>query len=154
MLTTIGNMDLNYTLQEKNFTFTCEDGSNDICFDCKYNLEIIVSDGECNAFNGGAPYRSPAIPFAINDLTCDGTSTPIEVNIPFTNLPIGEYSITKRLSLQEEGIELAADYWMANSDCIKTVETIIQEFKDELDFAACNLDCDQTPEAILGDRRS
>jgi RHS repeat-associated protein len=93
-----------------------------ICYDCLYDLEITITD-EC----GNPPIVIQRKNFTLNqyDTTCTNPSV-FAVDTTIT-LSEGSYTVTKRLTIHEEGMNWYRDSLYAQHNTCKTEDSIINE---------------------------
>ncbi len=117
-----------------------------ICLDCIYDLTIQIRD-ECSNLIEEKIVRigGPTL-----DKTCGAVyfSEPLD---PFTvNLSVGNYHITKVLSVNKEAFE----YYLAeylnpeNNTCLPELDDLILEEKAKLDYEGCDITCEECAEAL------
>ena len=139
---TISNHTIKYGLNEQTYTKICE--ATDYCYECLYDLEIRVTDGGCNDFNEGAPLIIPLSNFSLSDLLLgcdDGRDRALKTDFTLENLPIGEYTITKKLSISEAALEKITAHFTEVNECTPTLETIKNSFENQVDISGCQIDC-------------
>jgi RHS repeat-associated protein len=144
-----GQREFRYSLAAKTYEDACEVAN--VCYDCLYDLEITISDGACNDFNGGSPKVFKRSNFSFNSLTTDCNAANIGGPITFTttiNLPIGEYIIHKKLSLSQAPINTFLTHIEANNSCLPSLDSLIAEELAKIDFSDCQLDCNSCTSAL------
>ncbi len=113
-----------------------------ICFDCVYDLEVLIKD-EC----GNVVYSNVV---RVGSLTLDNTcgtisyspSAPAPFNIP--NMPIGNYQMSKILTVNKN----AYDYYLSQyldaskNTCFKSYETLLIEEQNAAAGISCEDDCE------------
>jgi RHS repeat-associated protein len=113
-----------------------------ICFDCIYDLELVIKD-EC----GNIVYSKFA---RVGNLTLDNTcgtvsyipSAPVPFTIP--NMAIGNYQISKILTVNRN----AYDYYLSQyldaskNTCFKSYETLLEEEQIALADVECEDNCE------------
>lgn len=137
---------------------TCD--SDSFCFDCVYDLTIRVTD-DCNGHKlpGDTSFIHVLRNYTIDsnsvyrfDTLCANEALPIIDSFDLF-LPIGEYTVSKELSIQDEAIEYYFDYYFRNDTCIKKFEDFYSDALSQIDFSGCNMTC-ATCLAQLGDSAS
>lgn len=116
--------------------------SNAICYDCLYHLEITITD-ECN--NCHLPGQKPYVVVDSNftfgqiDTLCNVPKAFVDT---FTiNLPEGNYTVTKKLSISRYGFTYLRDsVFMVKNTC----KSFADFYKEQVDSMKASLPC--TPE--------
>jgi YD repeat-containing protein len=114
--------------------------TNNICYDCLYNLNITITDNCNNQLIGGAPIVINKQNFQLFkvDTSC-GMVIPMDTSFTYT-LPEGEYNITKTLSISRYGMQYYHDsLFMPHNTC-----RIYQDFlTEQMDSIKNRFDCAQ-----------
>lgn len=138
-----GDYVINYDLNNLPYQEDCL--PDNVCYDCVYEVEITISDNECNAFNNGEPI---VVQQQTHDLAAilspdtDCSSPDIDINDILTGkeLPIGQYNITKTLKLNTSVLDSYVIDYIEQEDCLPDFEEILEDFIGELE----EIDCNQT----------
>ncbi|MEO1626647.1 MAG: hypothetical protein AAFV25_15940, partial [Bacteroidota bacterium] len=142
-----------YTIGEQEFRKDCLPAN--VCYDCLYDLEIRISDNDCNEFNGGMPYTASKQNYQFSqglDTLCGGSLSGGAIDHNFTlNLPIGEYTITKVLSVSEASLDYYTEHFLTQSTCLPNLEDIIQNFVDQIDPFGCGMTCEECVSSMGGE---
>ncbi|MBV6474498.1 MAG: hypothetical protein JPMHGGIA_02822 [Saprospiraceae bacterium] len=135
-----------------------------VCYDCVYDLELLVVSNECPdtlyrlTRTIGSFIDTTIVPdmnaqdsmvFNINS-TCN---TPVHFNtslLPQNNafvihdLPIGTYSITKKLKVNQDAAQAYLQHYITdpNNTCTNIYEDILQSQLDLVDEDDCSIDCE------------
>lgn len=131
--------DITYTLQPLNYQPSCT-GASEICYECYYELEITISDNDCNSFNDGEPLVITATNTPIGsaiEYPVDCTALGLDEAI-LKALPIGQYEITKILTLNTSAAEVYANHYVQQANCIPTYEQILNELISEIPSGNCD----------------
>lgn len=105
----------------------CQDGN--ACYNVVYDLEITITDDSNNQL---LPEKKPVIKtvsapgtFTVN---CETAPTPIVLDFDVMLDP-GSYAVTKRLSINREGLNYYQDSFLSSNNC-KTLDDFIQEQRE------------------------
>ncbi|MCB9232143.1 MAG: hypothetical protein H6581_10795 [Bacteroidia bacterium] len=117
-----GTHTFDYEMTGEQFTRDCISNPN-FCYDCIYDLEISVKD-DCGheVLDGGAPFKARIGNISydnrclINPLTFD--LTPYGGSLQASNLAIGKYSVTKKLTVVEEALQAYLDLYLTDNTCL------------------------------------
>ena len=138
MVTDSGLHTFNYTLSPDSLRAqTC--ASTNVCYDCLYNLQITITD-ECNNCHlpGQVPYVvvDSNFTFATIDTLCNA---PVGFNKTFAvGLPEGNYTVTKKLSINRFGFDYLRDsVFMKKNTC----RTFNDFYKEQVDSMRSKIDC-------------
>lgn len=104
--------------------------NNSICYTGLYDLEITITDDAFNQRLGGQPFKRIVRNFTPENIVanCDAPE-PFLVNFT-VNLPRGSYEITKRLTLNKQGMDFYRDNVFMNENQCTTLEQFIQQQRD------------------------
>jgi hypothetical protein len=147
------NLELKYDLQVPDFTDPCL--AESICFSCVYDLQIKVVD-DC-----GVDY-TPTNQYGRKTVTGRFTSTNgvlgfttacnqndfnmVNKDTVLLSLPIGSYSISKVLTVNQAAIDFYVEKYMDSTvnTCVKTLSDFTQEYLEGIDYSDCFpvLNCD------------
>ncbi|MEM7370408.1 MAG: RHS repeat-associated core domain-containing protein [Bacteroidota bacterium] len=110
----------------------------DVCFDCVYDLNILIQDSWGVVKFDHTETISPTSQL---DTECND---PTDFDLPATvvTLPTGTYTITKTLTANQEAIHFYLAEYMKpeNNTCIKTLDDFVSDYMFEIDFSICDLD--------------
>jgi len=138
-----GDNTFNYLLTPASYHPDCV--SDDICYDCLYDVVISIS-GDCdNAFNGGSVWRdtlSNVTASMLLDTTCAVSPGLIDTNF-ILNLPVGGYVVTREIYISHEAKKEYAEHFLTQSACVPSYEDLVDEFQSHIDFSGCGLTCDE-----------
>src|SRR5690554_5514426 len=119
----------------------------DVCFDCVYDLEFTLRDECGNNLLPDSLQHKVIGNFVLNGegetvfhSDCVDTSS-FNAYVELTSLPIGKYTISKKLTIHEPAIESYLSY-VGSSVCAKTYEDFLSEEMDAIDTLACEISCD------------
>ena len=133
MVPTAGNYTFNYSLTPDSVSLkNC--ANNNICYDCLYNLFITVTD-DCN--NCRLPGK---VAYVVIDSTFTGAvlDTLCNANVPYikaftlTNLPEGNYTITKRLEINQSKYRQYRDSVFLPKNTCKTFNDFYRKVIDSI----------------------
>jgi len=138
-----GDYIINYQIGSIDFLPEC---SNIYCFDGIYDLEISITD-QCGVemINGGKIVTTIG---NINDLNtiCQG-GTPVMplINVSFPKA--GEYTFTKKITLNQYALDVYTDIFMDTADskyndCLPYFDDMIKDAIAQIDTTICNFDCE------------
>lgn len=135
----------NYNLTPDSLRLKACDSSY-ICYDCLYNLEIIITD-ECN--NCHLPNQKPYVVLDSN-FTFTNISTTCGDSVPgfhktfVVGLPEGNYTITKRLSISKYGMDYYRDSVFMKRNTCRTFQdfynTVSDSIRSQMDCNAQSCD--------------
>ncbi len=124
------SLTINYTFTGEQYSETCMNG---YCFDCLYNLDIVLINKECGQVIYSQNINLPLDMEIDNGCSAKNSETP--VNQTITGLAKGSYTIRKKLTIRNDAAQQYADTYAAISDCVPDVE-------DEApDTTGCCWDC-------------
>ncbi|OFY82815.1 MAG: hypothetical protein A3F72_01650 [Bacteroidetes bacterium RIFCSPLOWO2_12_FULL_35_15] len=143
---TAGNYEFYYDMAAPHFQDMCL--PNPICYTCVYDLEISIKDA-C-----GLPMIasvSKTIGTFVDgnenenfDTTCGGTTAfSMSPSPVIAFLPVGTYTIYKKLKINEPAIDFYTDNFIANNTCITPYETFLTNALARVDTLACDISCEQ-----------
>ncbi|MBX7204097.1 MAG: hypothetical protein K1X81_01610 [Bacteroidia bacterium] len=166
-VTTPGIQYFAYKMNGTKHTEACN--NNPICFDCVLDLKISVKDLCGNEYLTGINPNDASsnqvtigsdILALINSgeaVTC-GTSTPPSITKGFgagsapewathnssgeIELPTGEYSISKVLTINEQALDYYTNKYLASTTCLKTFDEFLDEEEAKIDLTGCNITCE------------
>lgn len=147
-----GNHTFNYSIDVPQFQDICEAGT--ICFECRYNLVIQVIDDCGNILYEDIEEVGQLVgdPPVLGE-DCNETLYHFEANnSPFVlNLPVGKYTISKTLVLNQDKLEEYFESYMSfmeAGNCYDTEEEFIQNELDNIDASGCEISCDDCLELL------
>jgi len=135
-----GNYKFSYSLVPGNFSTECVS----TCYDCLYDLTIRISD-VCNnsSLPGDTAFQHVLHNYslgAIYDTLC--TPGAAQITDTFTlNLGIGEYHISKTLSVSDAAKDQYVSSYLRHDECIKTFDEFLSSATDSIDFSGCYMNC-------------
>lgn len=132
--------DVYYTLTGAIFDDACLDGN--LCMECVYDFTLSITDDCGQEMIPGGAITQTIGPLSDLDTTCEAAAA---YTLPATTvaLPIGEYTITKKLCVNEAAVEYYLDLYLEKDTCLKPLSEFISEAQDTLDLSICDLDsCD------------
>ena len=137
-----------YNLDADFYQPSCVDPS--ICYDCIYDLSISISDN-CNSeiYSVILPNYTIGTPLSF-DLLCNVPPQGIAQTFPLNNLEIGEYKITKKLSINQEALSYYANHFISQANCIPDIGDLVTQMTNEVDLSGCEISC-ETCLTELGD---
>jgi RHS repeat-associated protein len=122
---------LSYTFRDIQGEMDC----GEICYTCVYDLRIQLED-ECG--NLLLDHYAPEIrPF---DTTCAAADSFV-----FTDtrvLPLGQYYVSKQLSVSERHLAEYEAVFLRNQVCLKTVEELYDSLLNTMDYMDCGMTCE------------
>jgi len=160
LVTSDGPYEFEYQVKAAQFQDDCL--LSTICFDCVYDLEITITD-ECGNYvkvdnTLGAQDLLPIIETVgtVNPINLDCadqdplvmtfSSAPGALN---AYLPLGVYSISKRLTINQDAIDEYIDEYLnednlqtGNPNCFKSLEEFETEWLSNVDYSGCEITCD------------
>ncbi|HWK02986.1 MAG TPA: RHS repeat-associated core domain-containing protein [Puia sp.] len=100
--------------------------SQNICYTCRYDLEIRISDNCNNQLLGGKPYDTVLYNFSVDSTN---TCTPVNRGLNFSLLlPEGSYLITKKLTVSSDAYNFYRDsVYLPNNTCTTVGQFIAQQ---------------------------
>ncbi|MBK8642647.1 MAG: hypothetical protein IPN15_10690 [Saprospiraceae bacterium] len=135
-----------------------------VCYDCVYDLELLVVSNECpdtfyHLIKTIGSFIDTSIALDINNqdsLVFDINTTcnaPLHFNtnlLPINNefvirdLPVGTYSIIKKLKVNQSAALAYLDHYIndPNNICTNILEDILQEQLDNVNEDDCHIDCE------------
>jgi hypothetical protein len=145
-----------YTLKPEILSLSCtkDDVVDNICFECVYNLEILLEDKCGTQFfitpelgTDGKTVVGQTILTAIQQgnlidvQSCSPREvTDFETDVSVTNLVIGDYTISKVLTVNTQVLDYYTEEYVKLS-CHKTLEDFNAEKVAEVDLSTCGQDC-------------
>ncbi len=158
LVSTPGDYEFSYDLSVDIYNDTC---TPDVCFNCVYDLEIKLTD-ECGAIvtdlaGDSVHYVATEGHFTTDSagnivFTVDCNASPYQSNsYDWTaNLGVGNYTITKRLTINEDAVNYALEQYIdtANNECVLTLEDFQEEYLANVDTSGCNPSCDECVAAL------
>ena len=157
-----GNFTFDYAVNIPRYTSTEVPG---LCADCVYDLVISLKDECQEELLDGDPLTPGNQPVTqtlgklTNNFDVDCESGPLFysfANDPNLNgsvtvtLPIGSYTISKTIVVDENAVEYYADQFALNNPTLETEEDYITAYLDNIDYSQCDMTCDECEEN-LGD---
>lgn len=140
-----GNYTFNYSVTPTDYTDACIT-PNSICFDCYYNLKISIKD-DCGREKintdremvVGADTTSGGLPQLNTSCTSNSTITPLSSFV--INLPVGKYTISKTLTVNEASIEYYVNQYLDSSKnvCVNTLQDFKSGQIQKMDTSGCDL---------------
>jgi RHS repeat-associated protein len=112
-----------YKQTPKSFDPACK--AANVCYDCLYDLKIEI-EGVCTGYAGYS--NSLSYSGVTLDSLCNNITTPLNNNFTITNLPIGEYRVTKTLSLSQTAIDYYLGHYLKNNSCLPSLATLTSQF--------------------------
>jgi RHS repeat-associated protein len=121
-----------------------------LCYDCKYDLTIRISDQCGNAFNNGEPFVYHQTNFELGDFddVCNNESADIEWEYTFPSFPVGEYSIQKELRISELALDHYLNEIVSVSECLPPLSEFINQAESSISSSACIFDCNSCLSAL------
>ena len=149
LVSTKGSRIIEYDMEGVKFEDTC----STICFNCVYDLLISFTDECGNELIGENPIIETLGTQSIDcsDIVATYNSGQMVTNNP---LPVGNYSLNKKLSLNENAIDaytrafLLAD---VTPGCRLTYQDFLSLYMDSLDFSGCETSCEECIASLGGD---
>ncbi len=90
------------------------------------------------AFNSDTDLYFPSGGLASND----GTSN--------LDLPVGSYTVNKRLTLNEDALNYYTEHYLENNDCLLSYQDFEDQAMTEMDFTGCGQTCEECRDAVNG----
>ncbi len=157
LVPTPGNYDFDYSVTAPQLTEYCAANSLTLCFDCIYDLEIVIKD-PCGQIL--TPSSSPisvkigavdGLGKIIFDETCTTpysfSTSPSPLTIPFNE--VGSYTVSKILRINKESFDAYWDLYLQNNTaCIKDFEFFQTQERDKIDINDCNVSCEECAESL------
>ncbi|MFT6128712.1 MAG: RHS repeat-associated protein, partial [Neolewinella sp.] len=110
------------------------------CPSCTYDL-VITLTGDCD-FQPVEFIRS-GITNLGDLLNCQGAAS---AELQDLLLPVGEYHLSKKLTVNDAAIDAAMEDYLNNAECIQTEQQFIEAFLADVDISGCApCDCPTTP---------
>ncbi|BAV08134.1 RHS repeat domain-containing protein [Filimonas lacunae] len=118
-----------------------------ICYDCLYDLEIIITD-DCNNQKLGRAFDTVFHNFSLaNNPTlqtdCNNKPAGFHINFTLPGLPEGSYLVTKRLSISRYAVDYYRDSVFAIRNTCKSLDSIITERRELQMQSTCFPTCDE-----------
>ncbi|GEM_PF-5314832 len=66
------------------------------------------------------------------------------------DLPVGSYTVNKRLTLNEDALNYYTEHYLENNDCLLSYQDFEDQAMDEMDFTGCGQTCDECRTAVNG----
>lgn len=137
LLSIPSNVVLTYNINPAAYQNSCVVNT---CYDCLYNISINIKD-KCGLTTYTFNQSNYTLVSGFNtDCSIGSPNTPINQSTTFTNLPAGEYIITKSLSIPRDSINAYADRFLVNNTCVPNPTTLTNVFTAALENN-CNVDC-------------
>jgi len=137
-----GQPDFTYSMIPQTVTTTC--APTPTCYDCVYDVQILLQDHCGNGFNNGQPYEMSLtnIPLSDWDSICNAPLSVLDHEFS-RNLPIGEYKITKTLSINQEALDFYLSHFLSQTTCLPDPDTILASILNtsEIDCDLNTVDC-------------
>jgi predicted secreted protein len=142
-----------YTLWSDDFIIKACDSSQ-FCYDCIYDLAITLTDecGSVLASRSKRNYTPKNDSEVFYDLTCGDTAINIIDSFDIV-LDVGEYTVSKSLTIQQDAIEYYYNDYISKDTCIKTFDEFYEEALNSMDMSGCNITCESCLQS-LGDSAS
>lgn len=150
LVSTAGDYHFVYDFTHDAYTESC---TPDLCFNCVYDLKITLTD-ECAAvleehtlMQGQFQTNSDGTVFLDYSSACENGGIYQSDVIDFTvdDLQVGNYTITKTLSINNDAIAFAFQEYLAAgqaSGCINDFDDFYQEEVDAIDLSGCDVSCE------------
>ncbi len=130
-----------------------EDCTPDLCFNCVYDLKIVLTDECANVLEehelmqGSFETDSDGVTFLNYSTICEdgGTYQSDVIDFIIEDLPVGNYTITKTLSVNNDAIAFAFQEYLAEgqaSGCINDYDDFYQDEVDDIDLSGCDVSCE------------
>ena len=171
LIKTPGIYTFKYDIETEQFSDPCL--KENLCFDCIYDLEIIITD-ECGNYvnssdqadvNGLYPLLLPLKKTVGNidplNIQCDNprisfsTTTNALDNITAHFPVVGVYTITKRLTINQEALDFYTEAYLndeniqeGNENCFRSLESFKDEWLSNVDTSGCNITCESCLETL------
>ena len=160
-VTTRDEWKFDYNIQAKKFTELCADlelGEITKCYDCILDLQLLLEDQCGQQYMVNLPNFDPdnntiqvgeLIAGSLNSGNCDSLGDPVFFNDYTTSqLPVGSYTITRVLSVNEQALDLYMKDYLATSDCIIDLQEFINEETELNVTGRCNGGCTECLEEL------
>lgn len=126
--------------------------SEEICFDCLYDLTIEITDmcGNCNLPDSEAVIitkKNYSIGTLLDSL-CENPSASFDTTFTVNLIALQEYHITKKITVSDAGKEQYTDTYIRNDTCLKTLDFFRERAWDDIDTTGCNITCESCFEDI------
>jgi len=103
----------------------CQQSS--ICYTCRYDLDITITDNCNNQLLGGHPYTISRQNFSLSSLRNSCVDTAMSLNFTLI-LPEGEYTITKKLTVDPDAYSFYRDsIYLPGNTCTSIAQFIAQQ---------------------------
>lgn len=110
------------------------------CYECVYDLEIsLVDDCGVEMLDGGARAATIGDPAAGHDDTCDAAA--YSLDFTSVSLPVGSYTLTKTLTVNEEALAAATAAAIADPECASSLATFTSQAQGTIEVG-CGYDCE------------
>jgi hypothetical protein len=146
----------NYKVNSGRYENEC---SGEICYDCVYDLSISVQN-ECGEELMDGNSITPGIqPLVVRigkklselEIECEEGTVGFDFNIKTDsipdsiaiNLPVGKYTIQKKLVINLQAAEMYADSMLKYDTCKKTIDNYRSDILAGMDTWGCDLNCDK-----------
>ncbi|MEO0726877.1 MAG: RHS repeat-associated core domain-containing protein, partial [Bacteroidota bacterium] len=152
MVSEQGDYNFDYVAGGANYDPEC--GLADVsCYGCVYDVKIVITDNDCNAFNDGEPYVIEDANYTLFDdygLSCSSIGLDKDFVL---SLPIGSYEITKTLTLSQGAVDFYETHYRAyiegleydaganQPDCIPFYEELLAGYPIPTDCSPNTADC-------------
>ena len=133
---------LDYNIQLESYSDECVES---LCFNCSYDLNVEVRD-ECGALVGSMTSITGYLTLDENhnpifNYEC-GTDEAFNTSMTYTTaiLPIGNYQITKTLSINEDALQEAEERFVnpQYNSCIMTLDDFENLYQQNADYDGCD----------------
>ncbi|GAO44442.1 hypothetical protein FPE01S_03_04790 [Flavihumibacter petaseus NBRC 106054] len=143
LVSTEGTYSFHYSLNPELLQIdNCQDVP--VCYDCLYDLEIVITDDCNNQTFGGLPHIERRSNFTLTSLDT-ACNTVVGFDVAFDlNLVPGSYQVTKRLMVSKAALAYYRDTVFVRNNQCRNLESFIQEQREVL---AAMSDCAPTCEA-------
>ena len=121
------------------------------CFDCVYDIKIKI---QAVSLCGDGEVKLPK-PQIFDGIRQRGSMTDCfsdsDTDLSNIRLELGEYVITKTVTVHEPAVESALEQYLGNAECVTPVTKFINDYVEVADVSGC-LDCNcDEPSTLTGD---
>ena len=124
----------------------------DVCYDCIYDVKISIDDNCGNLYNNGEKLIINVNNVSPNELStlCSDQDLGIDLSevVPIeltddqstqlvTDLPVGEYKITKELRVSRSAAEAYLEDFLTHESCVPNYDTIFENILVNMDTTGC-----------------
>jgi len=166
LVSTEGDRTVNYSVTPSTFFEACTNANlvSNVCYDCVLDLRIVLTDncGRNYLVNlDGVDPNSTSVTIGQSILTAMRTNNynqlpsacetnPQTFNAPnwITHLPVGSYSISKVLTVNQEALDFYTNDFIVNNKCLLTEANFFSEEMKHIDLNGCAITCDQCLESL------